>query len=185
MNQFIIFAIMASVIAVSYLILHSPKEMETTTEEKRIIHRRYPPVFTTISSCPEDEREDRVDKLLKKRKLSPEEWQFVYDYVIDTGKEKWRYIKGYEGYYMINTYGLVWSCRNKKYLSPDFSQGKFSVSLHVDGERKTAYTHRLVAETFIPNPNNSSHVQPKDGDYLNCDVRNLMWKEPKVKMMVA
>lgn len=186
MISLIVLAIMASVIAVGYLILHSPKEIETTTEEeKRIIHRRRPPVFTSISSCPEDEREKRVDKLLKKKKLCLEEQQFIYDYLIDTGKEKWRYIKGYEGYYMINTYGLVWSCRNEIYLSPGSSGDVYQVVLRVDGKGKTACVHRLVAETFIPNPNSRTLVQPKDGNYHNCNVSNLMWKAPKVKMMAA
>lgn len=186
MISLIVLAIMASVIAVGYLILHSPKEIETTTEEeKRIIHRRRPPVFTSISSCPEDEREKRVEKLLKKKRLSLEEQQFIYDYLIDTGKEKWRYIKGYEGYYMINTYGLVWSCRNEIYLSPGSSGDVYQVVLRVDGKGKAACVHRLVAETFIPNPYKALQVQAKDGDYHNCDVSNLMWKEPKVKMLAA
>ena len=130
-----------------------------------------------------------MDELLEKEDLSLEEQQFIYDYLIDTRKEKWRYIKGYEGYYMINTYGLVLSCRprngDEKYLSPALNKGRFRVVLCVDGKPQATSVHKLVAETFIPNPNNRSYAKPKDGNYLNCEVRNLMWKESKTKKAIS
>ena len=43
------------------------------------------------------------------------------------------------------------------------------------GKRDEKYVRRLVAEAFIPNPDNKSIVINKDGDYSNNKVENLMW----------
>lgn len=42
-------------------------------------------------------------------------------------------------------------------------------------KRKMKYIHRLVAETFIPNPNNLLEVNHKDGNKQNNKVNNLEW----------
>jgi hypothetical protein len=41
------------------------------------------------------------------------------------------------------------------------------------------YAHRLVAEYFIPNPNNYEYVHHKDENRLNNDVSNLEWVSAK------
>lgn len=45
----------------------------------------------------------------------------------------------------------------------------------IDGEQKTFYVHRLIAEAFVPNPNNYAVVSHKDGDNENNEPSNLMW----------
>lgn len=175
MNPIISFAI--TCIVVLLYALFTIKKGSSSVEEKEVARRQAHPKFTVIPSSPEDEREKVVDRLLKRKNLSLAEQKYIYDFLVDTGKEKWRYIKGYEGFYRINTYGMVESCRyNKRYLDPVKNpNGSYHVCFSVGREIKGHCIHKLVAETFIPNPSVAVSVRPKDGNYSNCDVRNLEW----------
>ena len=53
--------------------------------------------------------------------------------------------------------------------------GYLRVHLDFMGRRKFYLVHRLVAETFIPNPNNLPQVNHKDGNKLNNHYKNLEW----------
>lgn len=148
----------------------------TPVETKTVKHRQPHPRFTSTKGHSSDPMEKEVDRILKKRKPSVSEMEYVYNYIMKTGKEKWRYIKGYEGYYRINTYGVIESCRyDRRYLVPARKKNQYMVILSVGGKHKGYSVHRLVAETFIPNSHGAKIVKTKDGNYLNCDVRNLMW----------
>ena len=91
--------------------------------------------------------------------------------------EEWKDIKGYEGLYQISSFGNVRSLRfNRiKVLKPGHSQNYFTYEFSVNhiGEVKTA--HRLVAEAFIPNPNNLPYINYKDGNKHNNHAENLEW----------
>ena len=56
------------------------------------------------------------------------------------------------------------------------TDGYFKVNLRKNGENKTCYVHRLVAQTFIPNPDNLPEVNHIDEDKTNNRVDNLEWK---------
>ena len=143
-------------------------------------HRIAHPKFSVLPSLPENDREKVVDRLLKRKYLSFPERKFIYDYLMETGKEKWRYIKGYEGFYRINTYGVVESCRYGRIRIPSVRKdGGYVITLSVVSVQKNYSVHKLVAETFIPNPEGAHLVRPKDGNYSNCDVRNLMWSKKR------
>lgn len=104
-------------------------------------------------------------------------------------KEIWRDIPGYEGIYIINDRGVirtlfrefkdVWN-RNyiveEKILKPSTdTNGYKQVVLSKNGKRKSFKVHRLVAQTFIPNPNNYPQINHKDENKLNNNVDNLEW----------
>ena len=91
-------------------------------------------------------------------------------------KEEWKDIPKYEGIYMISDLGNIKSLYTNKILKPStdkFGYTRFSATK--DKKQKTLRTHRLVAEIFIPNPNNLSQVNHKDGNKLNNTVSNLEW----------
>lgn len=85
-------------------------------------------------------------------------------------------IQGYEGKYAITEDGKVWSYYLNDFLSlkPD-KKGYVYVNLHGKDGRKRVAVHRLVALTFIPNPNNLPEVNHKDEDKTNNSVSNLEW----------
>src|SRR5699024_2872589 len=53
--------------------------------------------------------------------------------------------------------------------------GYFHLALHKDGIKKNKLIHRLVAEAFIPNPNNFLEVNHLDENKTNNELTNLEW----------
>ena len=85
-----------------------------------------------------------------------------------------RDIKGYEGLYGITSCGRVWSYRARKLLKPQQKkQGYLCVNLCKDGKPKHYRIHRLVAETYLPNPDNLPQVNHIDEDKTNNALPNL------------
>lgn len=90
-------------------------------------------------------------------------------------------IKGYEGLYAITTCGKVWSYRKQKFLAPaDNGHGYMIVILFdASGNREHHRIHRLVAETYIPNPEDKPLVNHKDVNRKNNCLNNLEWVTEK------
>lgn len=104
-------------------------------------------------------------------------------------KQVWKDIPGFEGKYQVNQVGQVRSLNYKrtgkvKRLSPELtSNGYLRVGLfNKYGKYKHYLVHRLVAMTFIPNPNNLSQVNHIDENKSNNAVWNLEWCTPKYNM---
>ncbi len=88
-------------------------------------------------------------------------------------------IKGFEDY-TIDTNGNVFSKRKHKYLKQTINRnGYCKVTLQKNKYKKMFSVHRLVAETFIPNPNNLPQVNHIDYDRTNNKINNLEWCTPK------
>lgn len=101
--------------------------------------------------------------------------------------EFWKDISGYENYYQISNYGNVRSldrviCNGLggkmkvKGMIIEPRRGTYlSIGLTKQGKKKTFLVHRLVAVTFLPNPNKLPYVNHIDGNkFNNCDD-NLEW----------
>ena len=102
-------------------------------------------------------------------------------------EEIWRPVVGYEGLYEISSYGRVRSLdmyvkigygndrlHKGKVLNPAKDTGGYlKVHLYCNGKQKTIDVHRLVAQAFLPNPDNLPQVNHKDEDKTNNNVTNL------------
>ena len=90
---------------------------------------------------------------------------------------EYKYIKGFPQY-VIYTDGRVLNIKTKKFLKQhNDSCGYKHVTLYrgTKRSRKTFKVHRLVADAFIPNPNNLQEVNHKDENKANNNVWNLEW----------
>lgn len=65
--------------------------------------------------------------------------------------------------------------KHGRILKPEIRTGYYSVNLMKDKKRHKFRIHRLVAQAFIPNPDNLPMVNHKDEDKLNNRVENLEW----------
>ena len=101
--------------------------------------------------------------------------------------EEWKDIQGFEGWYQISNYGNIKSLdrispgknNSVRHLKGAFmklnidTNGYYIICLHKNKIRYDFKVHRLVAQTFIPNPDNLPEVNHIDGDKLNNHVDNL------------
>ena len=103
--------------------------------------------------------------------------------------EIWKDVKGYEGLYQVSNLGNVKSLvgwNGKRYIERErilkktvhLACGNYYreiVRLTKDMKGKNFKVHRLVAEAFLPNPNNLPQVNHIDGNTFNNNVNNLEW----------
>lgn len=108
-------------------------------------------------------------------------------------EEVWKDVKGYEGLFQVSSEGRVKSCEreipylvkgkypSKRIISSTIlktyknNKGYVVVDLHNQGNRDKRTIHRLVAETFIDNPDGKPQVGHLDCDRTNNKLENLYW----------
>ena len=87
----------------------------------------------------------------------------------------WKQIKGYP-HLFVSRDGRVWTTTYNRELKPQLTnRGYLKIGLNKDKVIKNVGVHRLVAEAFIPNPDNLPAVDHIDGNKLNNKVENLQW----------
>jgi hypothetical protein len=94
--------------------------------------------------------------------------------------EIWKDIQNYEGLYQASNYGNLSSYARLGTKGGILKGGKdkdgyLLIILYKDGKRETRKFHRLIAETFIPNPNNYPMVNHKNGIKYDNRLENLEW----------
>ena len=103
-------------------------------------------------------------------------------------EEIWKDVVGYEGLYQVSNLGRVKSvaymrklgnhsywCSEKILSLTNGKGGYLRIKFTKNGLNFFAQVHRLVAEAFIPNPNNYPQINHKDENKQNNVVSNLEW----------
>lgn len=105
--------------------------------------------------------------------------QRMENQTLELENEEWKDIIGYDGDYQISNYGRIKSLKRKKPLimSPILgrTQDYYVIGLTKNNIKKRFSLDRLVAEHFIPNPNNLPEVNHIDENTKNNKVDNLEW----------
>lgn len=116
--------------------------------------------------------------------------------------EEWRDVIGYEGLYMVSSFGRVISLKRSQIITifnkakkeitflpkllkfnkiKGYNKCKFynSVMVYKDKKAKRIPVHRLVASAFIENPNSYTQIDHIDTNRLNNRIENLRWCDSK------
>lgn len=100
-------------------------------------------------------------------------------------KEEFRWIKGFEGYYMVSNLGRVYSFprydnmmrkHGGHFVSTQIAKTGYEIAhLMLNGKRTAKYVHRVLAESFIPNPFGKKEIDHIDANKTNNRIDNLRW----------
>lgn len=92
----------------------------------------------------------------------------------------WKDVEGFEGLYRVSNEGVLVSLprfgtKGGVKKPNKMKRGYERYNLSKDGKRYRILAHRLLAEHFIPNPENKPYVNHIDGNPSNNALDNLEW----------
>ena len=91
-------------------------------------------------------------------------------------EEIWADIEGYESLYAISSKGRCWSYKTKKFLKETINNdGYLRFSLFKNGKHKRYLAHRLVAKSFVDNPNQYPEINHINENVKDNCAENLEW----------
>ena len=105
----------------------------------------------------------------------------------DYNKDEWKEIPGLPGY-EISIYGDVYfkgdvsgKLRRRSGICVQHRNrlGYMTVGININGVKKRMFVHRLLAITYIENPENKKEIDHIDGNPSNNSLDNLRWATPK------
>ena len=80
------------------------------------------------------------------------------------------------GNYIVYSDNRVWSKVSNKFMKPRLNKkGYQQYHLALDGKNTYVFAHRLMAETFIPNPDNLPELDHISGVKTQNNISNLRW----------
>ena len=137
-------------------------------------------VFSSVAEAAEfvNGIKHMVYKCCEGKKRYHHGWQFSYTPFEPIDKtEEWKDVVGFEGKYQVSNKGNVRTFQRDRCmpLKKKNTLGYMTVMLWDNKVRKDAKVHRLVAEAFIPNPDNLPIINHKDENPSNNCVENLEW----------
>ena len=137
-------------------------------------------VFSSVAEAAEfvNGIKHMVYKCCEGKKRYHHGWQFSYTPFEPIDKtEEWRDVVGFEGKYQVSNKGNVRTFQRDRCmpLKKKNTLGYMTAMLWDNKVRKDAKVHRLVAEAFIPNPDNLPIINHKDENPSNNCVENLEW----------
>ena len=145
-----------------------PCDLKLTDEERKLVEKEgLPNVSPEVGAV--------IEKLLQNIQQIE---AAAYLVPVDLPGEVWKNIKGYEGLYQVSNKARVKSFQFGRItiLKPKIGyRGYYQVCLSKNGRVKYQGLHRLVAKTFIPNPEHKPEVDHKDKNPAHNWVENLRW----------
>lgn len=87
----------------------------------------------------------------------------------------WRPIKGWEDHYMIDTLGRVFSFKTVRFIKGATGRAGYRQITLSNGAPKQFKLHRLIAQAFIPNPQNKRFINHINGLKTDNKIENLEW----------
>ena len=111
--------------------------------------------------------------------------KWVFFKRMNNQEEIWKDVEGYDGEYQVSNLGRVKSFKVRRgicrrvggfFLKPAINVHGYLIFQLTKDRKATVYPiHRLVATTFIPNPENKKTVNHIDGNKKNNSIENLEW----------